>query len=628
MLKKTLSVILALVFTMCIFVPAFAEGDDILPDNAVIVIAEKASATDKSAAQIIQKNLAAVTGIKYDILPDTAKFGGYIISVGNNTRFPVDTSDLDDGGYRIKAFKNGVSIAGEGNRGTLYGAYAFLEKCAGCHCYTASMGVTSDWDKVVIPDDLDIEYNVFFEYTDTDWISPTDVNYSVANGLNGSPYRTIPAELGGNVKYISRFCHTLTDQFCSRNKYFDEHPEYFALRGGKRTGDQLCLCNEDVVNIVIDEVLELLSRTHDPAAAVEIISLTQADNQNYCECAACKALDEANGSHAGTMITFINKVAKAVKAAGYTNTAIDTFAYQYTRHAPTAVKPDDNVIVRFCTIEGCFAHSFDDDSCKYNADIKKDLVEWGKICNRIYVWDYTTNYARTLGIFPDFGVLQKNMQFFYENNVKGVYEEGAYYARQCDTEFAELRAYLLARLMVDPYCDYSAEMNGFLKAYYGSGWQQIRTFIDMTSEKCVKDGNKLGIYNDMGDTLDFSKDDIERADDLWEKAKKLSADEPEALANIERSEISWRYWKCCNNVAEFSNIAPTKESASRELYEDIVALGVTRFNEGSALGEPAEFGTVSAERWYEGNKVDAGEWILTRFLKFLRVLLGLIYSIL
>ena len=172
-----------------------------------------------------------------------------------------------------------------------------------------------------------------------------------------------------------------------------------------------------------------------------------------------KAIDDENGSHAGTMITFANRIARAVKDAGYENVAIDTFAYRYTRKAPTKVVPDDNVIVRLCTIECCFAHPIADTTCSLNYDFMTDLTAWGKICNRIYIWDYATNYAHTLGIFPDFGVLQKNIKTFRENNVVGIYEEGNYYMDACDGEFGELRAYLLAKLMQNPFIDFNNYMD-------------------------------------------------------------------------------------------------------------------------------------------------------------------------
>jgi len=55
-------------------------------------------------------------------------------------------------------------------------------------------------------------------------------------------------------------------------------------------------------------------------------------------------------------------------------------------------------------------------------------------------------------------------------NAKGVFEEGLPFAEECLGEFPELRSYLLSRLLFNPDIDYDAEMNGFLKAYYGGGW--------------------------------------------------------------------------------------------------------------------------------------------------------------
>lgn len=204
----------------------------------------------------------------------------------------------------------------------------------------------------------------------------------------------------------------------------------------------------------------------------------------------------------------------------------------------------------------------------------QDLKEWSKICKRIYVWDYATNYAHTLGIFPDFGVLQKNMQVFYEYNVADVYEEGNYYMNECDGEFGELRSYLLSKLMQNPYIDYDACMNEFLEAYYGNGWQNIRQFIDMTTEKPVPENRHLKIYDGMSETLGFTEDDIAKADSLWENAKK-QAETEEQLANVKRSEICWRYWKGYNAF---------DKAETDILIEDIKSFGITRINEGADSG--------------------------------------------
>ena len=114
--------------------------------------------------------------------------------------------------------------------------------------------------------------------------------------------------------------------------------------------------------------------------------------------------------------------------------------------------------MRYCTIEGCYSHALNDPDCPENAALAADLKEWCAICDRMYIWDYATNYSFTIGIFPDFDVLQKNIQYVYEMGMKGVLEEGNYYIDQCDAEFGELRAYLIARLLRDPYCDVDQEM--------------------------------------------------------------------------------------------------------------------------------------------------------------------------
>ncbi|MBQ7637436.1 MAG: DUF4838 domain-containing protein, partial [Clostridia bacterium] len=364
---------------------------------------------------------------------------------------------------------------------------------------------------------------------------------------------------------------------------------------------QLCLTNEDVYRIVEQEVLDMLSREHDPDASLQILSLTQNDNQSFCECPACKALDEENGSHAGTMLTFVNRIARSVAAAGYDNVVIDTFAYQYTRNAPTKVKPEQNVCVRLCSIECCFSHPLDDPDCRENADFMRDLRDWSKLTDRLYIWDYTTNYAHTVCPFPDFGVLQRNIQIFYENHAKGIYEEGNYYVDSCDAEFGELRAYLISKLLQDPYCDYYAEMNGFLKAYYGDGWQALRYYIDLTSKAAAR--THVDIYERELETLAFLPGETAYADILWETAKKKA--EGEKLEHVLRSELSWRYWKASAGVGEYSNMFRAVDER-RRLMADFEKYGITVMGEGGLMhGEGTKDGLnplymyVPTRYWYD-----------------------------
>jgi hypothetical protein len=317
-----------------------------------------------------------------------------------------------------------------------------------------------------------------------------------------------------------------------------------------------------------------------------ILSLTQEDNFDFCQCDNCKKVDEYEGSNAGSMLRFVNAVAQNI-AEDYPHVLIDTFAYQYTRTPPKHVKPLNNVVVRLCSIECCFAHPLDDPNCPDNQRFANDIREWSKICDRLYIWDYTTNYAAYNVIFPNFQVLQKNMRFFKRHNVIGVYEEGNPQSELAHSEFNELKGWLLSRLMFNPDLDYDAEMNGFLKAYYGGGWQYVRAYIDLISENSGKPGKngqhqKMSIFDapTSKGLLSLKPNQIKHADVLWNKAIAAAGSEA-CKENVRRSQVSWRFWKGCNQLEEFRVWQfPWKRWAeNKRLFEDFEAFGITQYHE-------------------------------------------------
>ena len=575
-MKKILAGILTVFITLgCFPLAALAEETILLAGqnaNAAIVTADDPSGRLAFAAQTLQQYLAEITGQTLPI--GSASDAEKMIILQNDP-------SLAEGAYRIAAKDGGLVIAGGGNRGAIYGVFGFLEDACGCRFYTNAAFLIPQAEEVIVSERYSLSYTPYFEYTDTDWRNGENPVFTVANGVCSGTHCSIPEAMGGCIRYVSGFAHTLTNQFCSAAVYFESHPEYFALRDGVRTPNQLCLTNPDTVRIVKDEVLSLLRQTHDPAQALQIVSVTQHDNGDYCTCPTCAALDEANGSHAGTMVAFANEIAEAVADAGYDNVAVDTFAYQYTRRPPTRVVPRDNVIIRLCSIECCFGHTLDDPDCEENVKFMKDLKDWAKICDRIYVWDYGTNYSEYINFFPNFHVLQRNMQLFYENNVKGVYGEGNYQTALCNGEFCDLRLYLQAKLMQDPYLDFDSEMNGFLQFYYGNGWQSIRDFIDLCCEKGVTKKKHAQIFDRAKGSLPgISARDISRCDALWEAAAQ-GAETTEQQEHVRRSAFCWRYWKCANSKGEFSVFhTPYQRMKARdELYLDLVEAGTAILGE-------------------------------------------------
>lgn len=580
--KKLTSVIFAIVLMLSAVTVASAGNNGAFAvADAVIVISETAGITDNYAANRLKYYLDEITGGDIEIITDSSS-GDIEISVGATNRTDFDFSDYADGSYIISSDSSGLFINGAGNKGTINGVYAFLEKYCGCHWYESEVIVIPKNENLTVPEGICDEYTPFFEFSETDTTSSRDPEFSVANGLTGGMYKKLTPEQGGAVEYIGGSSHTLVNQYCKPSVYFEEHPEYFALIDGERMGTQLCLTNEDVKDIVTAEALSLLEEKHNPDASLQILSVTQADNGYYCQCENCKALDEANGSQAGTMLTFANEIAERIKASGeYDNVAIDTFAYQYTRKAPSAVVPREDVIVRLCSIECCFGHTLDDSDCEDNAAFMKDLSEWSKICNRLYIWNYNLNCDESINIYANFGVMQRNTQIFYEYNVKGIYQQGVYYISESDAEFGEMKTYLLSKLMQNPYLDFAAEMAGYLVSVYGPGGIYLKEFIDIVTEHAVTKYKHLYIEEDSRFSLPGMMPwEVSRCNELWELAK-AEAENEEQLNQILRSELCWRYWKCSNMRSEFSRLQHPYlwMKANKDLYNDFVKFGVTRMGE-------------------------------------------------
>ena len=572
-MRKLLSVLLVFCLCLTFALPAFAADGGVTVDSAwSILVPAQPTQYENFAAQKLKTELSTVFGKEISVVSQAS---GNYIAIGSASG--ADISKLAVNGYRIQVIDGNIHIGGTGVRGLQAGAYRFLEEFCGRKVYAYDCIEMPAADSITVPADTDISYEPFFEYTDTDWLSPCDTEYSLSNGLDGGTYRSIPAEAGGTVNYLGGFCHTM-GTLCETEAHKESDPEQLALHDGRRTTDQPCLTNPDVLAIATANVLGILEQKYDPQASVQIVSVTQNDNQHYCECDRCKAFEKSHGGvPSATMINFVNQIADAVKAAGYGNAAIDTFAYQYTRQAPTGIVPRDNVIVRLCTIECCFRHTLDDSGCSRNKKLMEDLNDWSKICNRIYVWDYTTNYSNTCIVFPDLGVIQRNIQVFYEHNVKGVYEEGNYYIRGCNTEFGELRAYLISKCLQNPYCDYAAEMKGFLNAYYGPGGEDIGKILEM---HLANTGTHLSIGEGPSASFSFSNKEIAEINSLWAEAKS-SAQIDKQLERITRSELSWRFWKGSTGKGEFSLLNPERFDEREKLFEDFKAHDVRMISEGS-----------------------------------------------
>lgn len=579
----------------------FAGESMEITDDYVIVISENATAAEKNAAAKLNSYFSEMSGLSLEIVTDRTAETEKEIIIGKTNReggsYTVDRTNLGDDGVVIKTVGKKIVLSGAEQRGAIYAVYTFLEDYFGCRWFTHELTVIPEKEKLEIPSDIDYTYVPSVIFRSTDWISPVKSNeYKAANKLNDGDYGVLSEEYGSSIRYAGSFAHTMSRLVDV--KLFETKPEIFAYGAEtkERTTDQLCLTNPETLELTIKGVRSWLEKNPD----AKIISVTQNDNQNYCVCENCKKVDKEEGSQAGTMIRFVNAIADNIRE-DYPDVMVDTFAYQYTRKPPQLTVPRDNVIVRLCSIECKFSTPLDSGIVSENDEFVEDIKRWSEICDNLFIWDYTTNYRSYLAPFANFDVIQRNLQFFAENNVIGVYEEGNYTAAECDGEFAELRCYLLAKLMWDPYCDIDKHMYEFCEAYYGSGAQGIIDFINYIDENSggiavdlenwwitpipekikIKNGFTIYEHANSQSVLRVPEDKMEEIEKMWQTAKD-GAETEEQLEHVLRSELCWRYWKACSYRGEFSNKDWDRRVAENEkLYNDFVKYSVVRLSEGA-----------------------------------------------
>ncbi len=498
-----------------------------------IELSPNASESEKWAAKELQTTLKEMSGVE---LPVTNSAGNSPkIVIGYDAKL-LQLADIPEPANNDESFVYlnagpDIYIFGGRLRGTMYGVFTFLENELGCRWYTPKV--------TVIPKRTELKFDYFghiekpgIRVRNDFYFEAFDPIWAARNKMNGTlDFADVPRQQPGGVEGYWAV-HTFYP-LMPPEEFFGKHPEYYSLIDEKRIHEraQLCLSNPDVLRIITERIRERMRKSPD----FLIYDVSQNDWYNPCQCEKCQAIAQKYGGEAGILIWFVNQVAEAVEKE-FPDKFIGTLAYQYTRHAPVNISPRDNVVVRLCSIECCVAHDFE---CEANHSFLTDLQNWSAIAPHLYIWDYVVNFGHYLLPLPNFATLQSKIKAFQQNNAIGIMEQAAYQSR--GGEFAELRAYLISKILWNPDCNTEEVVNDFIAGYYGRSGKYIRQYFDLLQSLVTPDNHfPYGISpQDEIYTPAFT----EKAFELFQQAEKV-ADNEEILHRVELSELAILYLKC------------------------------------------------------------------------------------
>ena len=523
------------------------------------VIVTDGKAPNQHGAEELQRFLQQSTGAKLPISNQSS---------GKTKSFRIISDPkLSEEEYSIKTTSNDVEIRGGGKRGALYGCYGFMEDVLGFRWFTAKVSRIPKMPSLRIGT-INLHGKPAYEYREPYFTEALNKDWDLRNRVNGSSM-PLDESVGGKIQY-GRFVHTFAE-LVPPEKYFKEHPEYFSFSKGKRQDGyaQLCLTNPDVLKISIEKVRQWIKEN--PTAT--IFSVSQNDTYLYCECDNCKKVEQEEVSPSGPLLRFVNKVADAV-AKESPNVLIQTLAYQWSEKPPLKERPHKNVRICLAPIGACFTHPMD--QCDKNKIPLANLQAWSNISKQLYIWHYCTDFANYLQPLPDLEELAGDIRLFHRSGAIGVFYEGAYGAGG-GGDMAELKSYIIAKLLWNPYQPVKPIVDEFEKGVYGEAAPQIDQWLTLLLQPFAAKKMHATIY-DPPTIGYFSADELAQGEKLFDEAEARTAANPVALESVQKARMALEYLEFMRRPAS----DPGKQAYGKRLAADIRRFGVGDTSEGGS----------------------------------------------
>lgn len=543
-----------------------------------IVLDTTADRVERFAAEELQKYLRLMTGVeltiadlsgmdlssRWDSLP--------IITIGRNdvseallskAAFPTGTDAI-----LIRSFGKALLLAGSNSRSTLFAVYDLLQRI-GCRWtgprphgesvprfqdlhlppQNVSHAASLARRNVFITDDLPTSLDI-------DWMAKQKLNHFEA-------YLTYRFDIWEKLK------HGLLQEIEKRgmsievtnhsyafwippSQFGGDHPDYFALVDGNRLVDRshrqygsdpphLCVSHPDVVRIVTERMLAFLKRNPE----VETLGLWSNDNEDYCQCDACVAMDGGSPPPARRYLLFTNQVAELIsKEFSDRKIAFIVTSTWKDTEAPRDVTPAENIFLWFTPISACYGHSIADPCCEINTSVRAYLEQWTGLFGpeRVGILEfYDTDWAASFrhpGYEPMTHRLASDLEYYRGAGIAGVYAwPGSGHSVFGVRSQHELTINLVARLGWAGDSNLWEVVAEYSEAKYGDG---ASAMVEVYREIDQAARGLAGRHTTLGPGEIYSSELWKRLEPHFRQAFVDTSDEACAQGNVERFEAAIR----------------------------------------------------------------------------------------
>jgi hypothetical protein len=398
-------------------------------------------------------------------------------------------------------------------------------------------------------------------------------------------------------------------QYVSK-ELFDEHPEYFRLRDGRRQpSDWYCTSDPGLRKVFAEGVIgRIKSGTLHP-------SLSPPDGTGYCQCETCRAQDdpksvEPSSGHVcvtNRYLDFYQHLAGRV-ADACPDSILSFYCYADYTQAPTSgVKLRPNLCAWIAPIRYCRFHRIGQPGCPSRVQLDGLLDGWGAAAEKMAYRTYNYNLAECVVPFSMISVWKHDIPYLKRKGCIGINLETL-----ANWQIYGPHIYLSIRLAYDPQADADAIMDDYYLKFYGPKagpimkeyWTAIdRAFVAL---RCHS-GSFFALH------LVYTPEFLKRCRGLIDRAAAAAGGDETYAARVRMTAEGLR------NAAEYIALRAAMNrgdyAAAKQVYDKLLAR--SEANQQTGLGHHY---TVAYLKRFVGRHVTAGAAATTSPNKLVRAL--------
>lgn len=473
----------------------------------------------------------------------------------------VETTKYGEEGFRLRsADGRTVEVAG-GVRGVLYGVYEILERFGDIDFLDKDFTYIPKNGRLRVPKGLDeIGRPAFALRGAAGSDAVADPDYAARVRVTGQWFK-LAERHGGNARVFGADLemHTIYRLFPVKEYPVEKYPDCYArnrLAEEEECDYQPCYSSPFVISVVTSNALACIRKG--PKGL--FYSIGKKDGaKNYCRCPRCVAIDKEEGSHAGTIVRFVNAVAEGVEKE-FPEARLTTLCYTWSRHPTKKTKFRHNVVPYYCTYEADYSDTLEPAKSARNREIAEEMRGWAAMSDAMFLYDYPSGIYNYLAAFPTLHTLQPNMKFYQSCKVKYFALSGCG-GREAG-EFHSLRGWIIAKLMWNPDRTLESLLDRYLPRYYGAAAPYVREYIDFV-HSLERDHEKqpMRLYTSGEWNPESTDENLARTMELWRKAEDAVRDDPVRRPILRREAMTAYYQKFAYMALATSKRPRTKDPA-------------------------------------------------------------------